>query len=345
MKRYKKWVTFLLASILLTLASIASVNYYVDSYWSFNHTNIFQDYQRGKRERQQKSNALFFRDQKYSTLIFGSSRTAYMNQATWGKGVYNYAASDMQPSEYIHYLDFAINEAKQPIKKVIIGLDFFGSLKYASPVSSQYESILSVIPQPLYRYKLLLSRDVFEYSIKNIKYYFTKANAKYNRQNVKISKKTSNISHKEYIKRIQGGLKEYLTNRYSNTYDPYYKKTIENLVQKYNNIEFIVFTTPVSKEHFKLIKDQNLYFAYEQWIKDNVSIFKTIHHFMYVNKMTSNAHEYFLDSNHGFNSTYDCLSNEILNRTSSCPKTQMTITERNLQQHLRELRILNKFTN
>ena len=341
MKRYKKWITFLLAFILLTLASIASVNYYVDSYWSFNHTNIFQDHQRGNRERQQKSNALFFRDQKYSTLIFGSSRTAYMNQATWGEGVYNYAASDMQPSEYTHYLDFAINEAKQPIKKVIIGLDFFGSLEYASPVSSQYESILGVIPEPLYRYKLLLSRDVFEYSIKNIKYYFSKANAKYNRANLKVLKKNPEITYELWLQSIQGGLTSYARDRYSHPYDETFKETLQKLLDTHPNIEFFVYTTPVSVEHFELITQNGLYENYERWLQESVAVFGEVHHFMYIHEVAKNPEKYFQDSNHGYNFTYDCMINEMLQKNSECPKTELLLKAETITEQLKTLKKLN----
>lgn len=341
MKSLKKWIISILATISLTLLAIMGLNYYVDSYWSFNHSHIFEEYQRGNRERQQKSNALFFRDQKYNTVIFGSSRTAYMDQNTWDDTTFNYAASDMQPSEYKPYLDFAINEAKQPIKRVIIGLDFFGGLEYASPVSSQSDSILSIISSPLYRYKLLLSRDALDYSIKNIKYYFTQPTQKYNSENIKISQRNINVTEEEYLKSIQGGLEGYVRDRYSYPYDMTYKETIQNLINSYPDIEFIVFTTPVSKVHFNTIQSSNLYTLYERWIEESVEVFTKVHHFMYLNELTSSPYLYFLDSNHGFNSTYDCLTLEILGKDSSCPKSNMTITKENVDDKLKALRILN----
>ena len=101
----------------MSISTIASINYYMDPMWTFNHEHKFSDYQRARKERQQKSNALYFRDKKYDTLIFGSSRVTYMNQHTWNENTFNYSVSDMQPNEYHEYLNFAIQEAKQPIKE------------------------------------------------------------------------------------------------------------------------------------------------------------------------------------------------------------------------------------
>ena len=342
MSSYKKWISSSLILVLSTLACIGSINFYVDSYWSFNHDHIFNKYQRGNRERQQKSNTLYFRDKQYDTIIFGSSRTAYMDQHTWSDTTFNYAASDMQPSEYTHYLNFALNTAKQPIKRVIIGLDFFGALEYESPVSSQSESILSVITTPVYRYKLLLSIDALDYSMKNIKYYFTQAGAKYNDINVKSSIQNIDITKEQYSQNNRGSLEGYKRDRYSHSYDLSYKNTLKKLVKDYPNIEFIVFTTPVNREHFESIQSLSKYNMYERWLRESVEVFDKVNHFMYKNELTNNAHLYFQDSNHAYNTTYDCLTNEILGKDSSCPKTNMILSLENIDEKLNLLKTLNQ---
>lgn len=314
----------------------------MDPLWTFNHTHRFSDYQKASKERQQKSHALFFRGTKYNTFIFGSSRTTYMNQYTWGENTFNYAVSDMQPNEYIEYLDFAINKAKQPIKKVIIGLDFFGALTYAPLISKKTSLILNPITTPFYRYKLLLSIDSLHYSFKNIKYSFSKPSAKYNFKNIKNCKPYQKISLEEYTKNIQFDLNIYVRDRYSKIYDINYKNIISNLINSYPNIEFIVFTTPVSQQHFHTIIKQNLYTSYERWLRETTNIFGRVNHFMYKNELTNNAHLYFQDSNHAYNSTYDCLTNEILEKNFICPKTNIILTPDNLNKKLYLLKKLNK---
>ena len=79
----------------------------------------------------------------------------------YGKGCYLY---DFEGNEY---LDFAILEAKQPIKKVIIGLDFFGSLTYTPIVAKEPHLILDKTLEPFYRYKLLFSLDTLIFSMHN----------------------------------------------------------------------------------------------------------------------------------------------------------------------------------
>lgn len=326
---------------MITLSSIASINFFMDPLWTFEHEHKYNQFQRGRKERQQKSNALYFRSQKYDTLIFGSSRTAYMNQYKWDKKTFNYAVSDMQPNEYNDYLNFAITQAKQPIKRVIIGLDFFGALTYAPLISKEPQLILSKIVEPFYRYKLLLSIDMLNYTNLNIQNYIKKPFGKYRYDNVKTSHPKSNIDVATYEKQIEGTLKVYIRDRYVKKYDNNYKYEIKKLISSHPNIEFIIFTTPVSSQHFDTMISQNLYNEYEKWLKESVEVFGIINHFMYLNKMTKNAALYFQDSNHGYAETEECLTNELLQKDSKCPKTNMILTNKNIQEKLNLLKNLN----
>lgn len=341
MRHTKKWVFITLASILFSLISIASLNFYIDPLWTFNHQHKFSDNQRARKERQQKSNALYFRAKKYDTLIFGSSRITYMNQNTWGENTFNYSVSDMKPNEYIAYLDFAIKQAKQPIKRVVIGLDFFGALSYSAKISENPELILNPISTDFYKYKLLLSKDSLDYSFKNIKYSFKKHAATYNYNYFKASKEKNSLSPQEYTDAIVNDIDIYNKDRYSQDYDIHYKNIISNLIASYPNIKFIIFTTPVSSLHFKAIVSNNLYSCYERWLQENVAVFKELHHFMYQSKLTQNSYKYFQDSNHGYNSTYDCLTKEILNQNTSCPKSDIVLNEKNIISKLKQLKALN----
>ena len=111
----KKWLNRTFLTISFSVFIIAIINYIMDPLWTFEHEHPYNQHQRGSKERQQKSHTLYFQDHKYNTLLLGSSRTAFSNQKLWFKDgeVFNYGASDMQPTEYLSYINFAINEAKQ----------------------------------------------------------------------------------------------------------------------------------------------------------------------------------------------------------------------------------------
>lgn len=341
MKIYKNFILFTLLALTLTLTSIVSVNYWIDPLWTFEHEHQLNQYQRGRKERQQKSNALYFRSEKYDTLIFGSSRTTYMNPYKWDRKTFNYAVSDMQPNEYSAYLNFAITKAKQPIKRVIIGLDFFGALTYAPLISKEPALILDKITEPFYRYKLLLSIDTLSYTNLNIQNSFKKPYGKYRYNYIKTSPPKSNTNLKNYEKRIKGNLETYIRDRYCKTYNEMYKGIILNLIASNPDIEFILFTTPLSSQHFETLLSQNLYPQYERWLQESVDIFGTINHFMYLSELTKNANLYFQDSNHGYDTTYECLTNEILKKESCCPKTNLVLTKENIKDKLILLQQLN----
>lgn len=338
----KKWIIFTILAILTSLVSIGSLNFFMDPLWTFEHSHKYNQYQRGRKERQQKSNALLFKEKKYTTLLFGSSRTTYMNQYKLGSDVFNYAVSDMQPNEYEEYLRFAIEDANQPIKTVIIGLDFFGVLEYAPFISKNPQAILEPILEPFYKYKLLISIDTLDYSLKNITYTLKKPYGKYTYDNVKSTPiyniKTTKDSYK---KRIENDLKTYVKDRYYTDYDVNYKNYLSHLKTSFPKINFIVFTTPVSEQHFKTLISQDLYNDYERWLQESVDVFGQLHHFMFINVITQNAYLYFKDSNHCYTSTYECLGDEILGNPSKCPTIDMILTEENLYEKINLLKSLN----
>ena len=336
----KKWILISLSSIFLALLLIASINFFMDPFWTFNHEHQFNQYQKSSRERQQKSNALYFREKKYDTLIFGSSRTANMNQHKWSESTFNYSASDMKPNEYNEYLNFALLEAKQPIKKVIIGLDFFGSLTYTPIVAKEPRLILDKITEPFYKYKLLFSLDTLTFSMHNFKYTFKKLDGKYDYNYVKTPKIKSQDTLESFNKKVNSNALGY-KRRYSTEYDSNYIKIITKLVNSHPDIKFIVYTSPVSEVHFRIMQNQNLYEEYERWLQESVHVFKEINHYMYINDVTKNANLYFMDSHHGYATTYECITNDLLSKESNCPKINMVLTKRNIETNLDTLRKLN----
>lgn len=337
----KRWIIKSLLAVFLTLLGIAGFNFYMDPLWTFDHRHMFDDYQRAAKERQQKSHALYFRAKKYDTLMLGSSRTARMNQHTFSDTTYNYAVSDMVPMEYIHYIDFAITKAKQPVKTIYLGLDFFGGLGYKSKIAYKADSLLETITQSFYRYKLLLSLDALDYSIKNIKYSLRHRINRYTYDNVERTPPLNHsISKKNFEKNVAVEVGEF-EQRYSRKYDENYKSIMQNLVKSFPHIKFIVFTTPVSIVQFKKLIEMHQYKNYERWLRENVEVFSKVHHFMYLNPITREENIYFQDSHHTYMATSKCLAQEMLNQKSSCPKIDIVLTKQNINAKLKELKKIN----
>ena len=341
----KRWIIKSLLVIFLTLLGIAGFNFYMDPLWTFDHKHLFDNYQRAAKERQQKSHALYFRAKKYDTLILGSSRTARINQHTFSDTTYNYAVSDMTPIEYIHYIHFALTQAKQPIKTIYIGLDFFGGLDYKSKIAYEADSLLETIIQSFYRYKLLLSLDALDYSIKNIKYSLKHRMNRYTYDNIERTPPLNhNISKENFEKNVAVEVHEF-EERYSKKYDENYKSIMQNLVQSFPQIKFIVFTTPVSIVQFKKLIEMHQYKNYERWLRESVEVFGKVHHFMYINHITREENIYFQDSHHTYMATSKCLAQEMLAQESACPKIDMVLTKDKINTQLKQLQEINLYQN
>ena len=67
----------------------------------------------------------------------------------------------------------------------------------------------------------------------------------------------------------------------------------------YPDAKFIVYTTPEPKTLLNhLMNNKKLYYEYENWLKETLDIFGKIHHFDYLNEVTINEENYFLDTHH-----------------------------------------------
>lgn len=300
MKKYTIWITAVLSIILLPLLVIAGFNYYMDPLWNFNHAGPYNSTQIAFDERQQKSGRLTFYPEPYQTLIMGSSRVTYINQADFkGFNAYNYAFNNMLLSEYREYASYARQKNGQDFAYIIIGLDFFATNQNVRDMNKfqppgYYTDLVGAIG---YRYKTLLSLDVLEYSRKNFdlakrdkKQSFT-----YDRRNVK---RLNHISDEEKQALVANNLDWYGNKVYNADYKygPV-KDTFQQLRNDHPNTEFIVFTTPVSAPLFKLMIEKGLYPEYARWLTDSVEVFGQIYNFMGLNSVTLNMDNYY-DASH-----------------------------------------------
>lgn len=312
----------------------------MDPMWVFNHDHQYNNYQESPNERQQKANKLYFTDKKYDTLLLGSSRTTYMNQENWKNyNAFNFSVGDLLSDEYSTLIDFAINDSNQPIKTVIIGADFFGYFLVAGKNKLETKNALNTSKSNNYRYKLLLSADTTRLSLKNIRNYFmsSKHVNVYSRSNIKHLSKRSNHTQRLPLM-IKDDLRAFGTLKKEQSNEDYFVKTLSQLKKKYPKVKFIVFTTPVSLPLFNQIIKNGLYTTYESWLKDLVSIFGEVHHFMYKSHLSINYSEYFDDSHHTFSSTQDILVDAINKNNNDL---DIILNKDNIDRKLTFLRVKN----
>jgi len=301
----KKYTNYFILSIIPILTLISVINYIVDPYWTFSHSNILNNKQIDFNERQQKTNYLYYVNKNYDGLILGSSRTTYINQEKLQGNIFNYAANGMYPYEYKYYIESFENITKNPPKTIILGMDFFGSNK---TVNHQFENqnALENSKEFLYRYKLLFNFDVIKYSIKDIK------------QNIKISRpfyNRKNIKNIPLIKNIDLVVKKGTRTLQTYQYDDKLSSYFSNLKEEYPKSKFIIYTTPVYVNQFKLYMNNNLQDSYFRWIKSLIDIFGEVHNFMIIDKYTTDKNNFF-DSNHATPKFCDIIANS-LNQTNT----------------------------
>lgn len=341
----KKWLRQTLLLLGAALSFIIIFNLWMDPFWCYPLNHQYNSIQKGTNERQQKSNNLYFLDKKYDALLLGSSRTTYMDRHAFTKmQVFNYAARGMRPQEYITYLDFAIHDCKQPIKTIIIGMDFFGYLNYGSFMYRNAPSIIHNTKSPLYKYKILLSYDATINSFKNLRDYYNPHNHvdRYNRDNVKSSF-IRPINDPAIHTRIYEDALHYAHEEYSSYPNPEFETISRHIKSKYSDKKFIIFTTPVSSLLFEQLIRTGHYKDYENWLRTLVNIYGEVHHFMYINSVAQNYPYYFADCNHAYTDTYTLVAHKITAIPDKAIPNDfgMTLTKENIDAKLNELRIKN----
>ncbi len=337
-KLYKLWIRWILLIILLFLLLIALFNYLLDPLWSFNNFK-FNKYKNSYNERVLKTNLLAYANIEYDGILLGSSRSSYINATIYNNmKIFNYSSSFLQVSEYAGFIN---NASKLNVNHdiVILGVDFFTFLVETKPdyIPEKYYNDTQDL---LNRFKILISYDTFKKAKKNLK---IDENFIYERVYDKNYNVFTSVRNKEDNKRnINDSVKKFNKMFYLK------KKPIKNLKIIMNsliinnpNTKFVVFSTPISKELFnKIIKDKELYLLYEQWIKDLVSVFSEINHFMYLNNIANNSSTNFYDSHHVYPFVGDTIFKDLKNKKETT--NMMIINQENINEKLLELRLLHK---
>jgi len=346
----KKWIKIFSIVSFLSLIFVGSINFIVDPLWNFNHTNKFNKIQLTFNERQQKTNDVYFNGlDKYDGILFGSSRTAYINQNDFqNMNIYNYAVNAMYPFEYEEYLKLAKETKGKDFKYIIIGVDFFGSgIKTINELETPAQYITNT-KSTLYRYRMLLSIDVFNKSIKTIKRNLRKnPNIYYMRNNVKYhSKLSENERIKKYTENLRIHTEEFIGDNYIRNKE--YVNILKRLKKENPNTKFIIFTSAISADLLvSIIKNANRIKEFEKWLKEIIEVFGELHHFMTINSITTNLENY-PDDDHLYPDNANLIANKLSGKkNSSIPKDFGVILNKdNIDIYMKDFkRQLNKYKN
>jgi hypothetical protein len=338
----KQWIkTFLLLS-LFAFGCISLINYIIDPLWTFNHTNRFNRIQEGFNERQQKSNYVYFHKlNQFDGIMLGSSRTTFINQYDFSSmKIYNYAFNSTYPFEYKKYIDFAKKNRKTPLKYIIIGLDFYGTnvpnIKKIGiyPPEHYFNNTISF----LYRYKMLLLKDTLKKSLTNMKNSLSNYKQHgYSRDNIKYNIKVSEEERvKNYRINIKRHVKEMSGKNY--TYNENYIYILKQLKIDNPHTKFIIFSSPITADLLvSTIKNGDRFKEYERWLKETISVFGEIHHFMTINTITKNLQNY-IDDDHYYPFVGTLLAHKIIGqKDNNIPKDfGILLNNRNIDKFLRK---------
>ena len=338
---YKKWVKLFFATVISSIALFGLFNYTIDPLWTFCHSNKWNNAQPGFDERQLKTNRAYFCGlEQYDTLLLGSSRTTYINQNDFKTmKVFNYSSVAMYPSEYKGWIEQAKKIKDAPFKTIIIGVDFFGSNDgaFGKQQMSQAASpshYLDTTSSLMYRYKMLFNMDTLYKSIESIGHSKQLGTTDYTRDNAKRTIHIS-ASRKQQAVNHQTGLYSNLVYGKGYHYNTKAKAYMEKLKKDNQNTNFIIFTTPISTDLFKLMVKQGNLKDYQKWLTMLVDVFSEVYDFMGSNSITDNPSNY-ADMHHFYPEFGTLIADRVTTILNSKLPNDfgILVNSKNLREHL-----------
>lgn len=334
----KKWIKIFSIITLLSIGIVGSINFIVDPLWNFGHTNRFNKIQLYFNERQQKSNHIYFNGlDQYDSLLLGSSRATYIDQNDFhNMNLYNYAMESMYTFEYEEYLKFAKEIKGKEFKYIIVGTDFYHSVKRKIELYENPYHYIENTKSHFYRYRILASLNAFKRSLKNIESNLRKhPNKYYTRDNVKNRKKVSEKERvKQYTYHLKRHTKLFLEDNYKR--DKEYINLLKRLKEDNPNSKFIIFTSPITADLLvSIIKNGDLIEEFELWLREIIEVFSEVHHFMTINSITTNLQNY-PDDDHLYPKYMKLLANKVSSKkNSNIPKDfGVLLNENNIDSYI-----------
>lgn len=283
----------------------------VDPLWQWDHPWHLKRWHRPFNERTQKTNYLASHEICIDTLIVGSSRSAYINPE-WlcTKNGFNYAVSSGKPSEFAAHINYVRKKSSVPLTFVVIESSF----GHALTVDTTFEApqkYIDVAEDWTKKYKNLFSRDTYKLAkdsrrspIYNHYLYDGGRLNSYRYPHIQYA----NDAAKDKV--VSQQIDSYRKNVYNKAYDESFAKYLSEIHKALGGTEFIVYTTPVSKPMMKLLYDMGRMEAYERWLRELVSEFGVVYHFIYPNEITMDL-DSFNDAHHPTKATAEKIVRNI----------------------------------
>jgi hypothetical protein len=333
------WSVSVLVLIALSLMPVALFNYYIDPLWTFAHDHAYNNRQMPYDERRQKTNYLTFTQERYDALLIGSSRTTYIDQHVFPGRTYNYAVSNILLPEYPDWVGYA--KKQQPdLSMVYLALDFYASNRNIAPNDQMPAQYIREANSPFYRWKVLLSKDVYQYARRNYDAALETQypiNFAYDRRNVKS---LYIVSPEETARLTAENIATYRNGYYSNYAYQDMLFWLGRIQEAAPQCRIAAFTTPVSSGLFQLLQDMDLYSHYEQWLRDIVAAYGEVWHFMYLNPVTEDWSNFY-DASHVYPAVGARMA-RIMTGAEAAGDFGQHITRGNLEASLEQLRQLNR---
>lgn len=338
MKHYRVW--FIRFAFTLTLLEVFTVffNYVLDPLWCFGTVNYFNSTAVIIDQRQQKTNRLAFESAIYDALLIGSSRGEPIpSDAFIGEHVFNYSVPAIYPDEYLPYLRYAREKRVPHLRRIYLGLDFFGSNRNHVMSNPQPENYFTQVDTSSYRLNALLSPGSLRAWIKRRfeqDYYY-----RYDRSRaILIPRKMKAGEVERFTHKRLAIFREmfYLNAKYA--YNTELPSLYRSILAEFPSTEIVPYTSPVSLQLLKTLAEEGRYPDYERWVRDIVGAFGGVYHFMDANSVTMQS-DNFYDADHLYPQAAELIARR-LSGTGTTPPADfgMYISENNLEACLAELR-------
>jgi hypothetical protein len=265
----------------------------------------------------------------FDAVIIGSSRVYDAGDISdCNYTAFNYGFIQAVPSDFPEFIAFT--KQKRKLKKIILGLDFYGSSEkglsdFTSTWKESKEYIDEVENQTIY--SKIISLTNFG-RFKRLVNYKILGNDPFDRQQVDTaSVKTSDTWNKLFWGIYENAYNNYIFN---DSIEDVYKQIKESV----GDTELIVYITPESEPLIDLMENKDLADDYEKFLKATVNAFDTVYNLMEVNTFTSNPRN-FKDESHLTNDKlHDILCNFLNGNANS--NTGTVLTRSNIDSYIEQ---------
>lgn len=263
----------------------------------------------------------------FDALIIGSSRVYDAGDVLdCNYAAFNYGFIQAVPADLPEFISFA--KRKRKLKKIILGLDFYGSSKkglsdFTSSWKKSKEYVDDVENQSLYR-KVIALKDFSRF--KRLVNYKILGNDPFDRQQSDSSKtKPSSTWNKLFWSIYENA---YISYVFNDDLDDIYKQIKESA----GDTELIIYITPESEPLINLMESKDLADDYERFLKSTVTAFDTVYNLMEVNKFTTDPRN-FKDESHLTNDQLHNILCNFLNEDGS-RNTGTMLTQNNINLYI-----------